>query len=40
MNIWSISVAVSLVTMVGFVINGNMLYEHIVSKNPDVGLRF
>ena len=39
-NIWSISVAVSLVTLVGLVISGNILYEYMISKNPDVGLWF
>ena len=39
-NIWSISVAVSLVTLVGLVISGNILYECMISTKPDVGLRF
>ena len=39
-NIWSISVAVSLVTLVGLVISGNILYEYMISKKSDVGLWF
>ena len=39
-NIWSISVAVSLVTLVGLVISGNILYKYMISKKPDVGLWF
>ena len=39
-NIWSISVAVSLVTLVGLVSSRSILCEYMISKNSDVGLWF
>ena len=39
-NIWSISVAVSLVILVGLVMSGKILYEYMISKKSDVRLLF